>query len=254
MKIIPDYTLQKRTNIDESSSEKLIKRLLNGYCHEYYGDIDCTDLQIRQLKDYIHEMLLWSKNINITGITGIKEAILKHIGDTLTLLPYIPHKKHLRLADIGSGAGIPGIILKILMPEIDITLIDARRKKVSFLHYIIARLGLKGITAVHQRLSTNNNGVLRQFNIVVSRAVGDINLMTRLSIPLLSPDGMFILMKGPAYIKEIEETEAKDKPNILGSVYNVNNELKIDNIKKISIIETSLPITNDKRVLIIGSI
>jgi len=145
---------------------------------------------------YLKELLKWNQKINLTAIRTEKGVILKHFLDSLSVCPYLPGASF--LLDLGSGAGFPGIPLKIVQPSFEVTLIDSVLKKVDFQRHIIRILGLKGIEAVHGRVQ--EKGVLkemeRRFDIVISRAFSDLETFLRLSFPFLRKGGRVVAMKG----------------------------------------------------------
>jgi 16S rRNA (guanine527-N7)-methyltransferase len=160
---------------------------------------------------YLGELLKWNQKINLTAIRTEKEIIIKHFLDSLSVYPYLP--KDSILLDIGSGAGFPGIPLKIVQPSIQLTLIDSARKKVDFQKHIIRTLGLKGVGMVHGRVQ--DRGILdqwaRKFDVLISRAFSNVRTLLALGYPSLKEGGMAIAMKGELPEEEIlllSETEA----------------------------------------------
>lgn len=145
---------------------------------------------------YLKELLKWNQKINLTAIRTEKGIVLKHFLDSLSIFPYLP--KPSSVLDIGSGAGFPGISLKIIQPTLEVTLIDSVRKKIDFQKHIIRTLGLKGIEAVHGRVQ--DKGILQslggRFDITLSRAFSDIRTLLLLSFPFLKEEGFVIAMKG----------------------------------------------------------
>jgi 16S rRNA (guanine527-N7)-methyltransferase len=165
---------------------------------------------IESFELYLKELLKWNQKINLTAIRSEKGIVLKHFLDSLSVYPYIP--KTCSLLDIGSGAGFPGIPLKITQPTLEMTLIDSVRKKVDFQRHIIRMLGLKGIEAIHGRVQ--DKGILQglggRFDITLSRAFSDLRTLLILGFPFLEKGGRVISMKGEVDNKEIRlltETE-----------------------------------------------
>ena len=165
---------------------------------------------IESFEVYLKELLKWNQKINLTAIRSEKGIVLKHFLDSLSISPYIP--KTCSLLDIGSGAGFPGIPLKITHPNLEITLIDSVRKKVDYQRHIIRALGLKGIEAIHGRVQ--DKGILQslgeRFDITLSRAFSDLRTFLILSFPFLKKGGRVIAMKGEMESDEIRlliETE-----------------------------------------------
>jgi len=159
---------------------------------------------------YLKELLKWNQKINLTAIRSEKGTVLKHFLDSLSVTPYLP--KHSSVLDIGSGAGFPGIPLRIVQPTLEMTLIDSVRKKIDFQRHIIRMLGLKGTEAIHGRVQ--DKGILQglggRFDIVLSRAFSDLQTFLALSFPFLIEGGTVIAMKGEVDDKEMRlltETE-----------------------------------------------
>jgi len=165
---------------------------------------------IRAFELYLKELLKWNQKINLTAIRSEKGMVLKHFLDSLSVTPYLP--KHSFILDIGSGAGFPGIAIKIVQPTLEVTLIDSVRKKVDFQRHILRMLGLKGTEAIHGRVQ--DKGILQglggRFDIVLSRAFSDLQTFLALSFPFLIEGGTVIAMKGEVDDKEMRlltETE-----------------------------------------------
>jgi 16S rRNA (guanine527-N7)-methyltransferase len=165
--------------------------------------IDLDEKTVDAFDLYLKELLKWNQKINLTAIRTERGIIVKHFLDSLSVFPYLSDFSF--LIDIGSGAGFPGIPLKIVRPSLDVTLIDSVRKKVDFQRHIIRRLGLGGVEAIHGRVQ--DRGILRsldgQFDIVISRAFADLRTFLILSFPFLKEGGIAIAMKGEAENDEI---------------------------------------------------
>jgi 16S rRNA (guanine527-N7)-methyltransferase len=184
---------------------------------------------------YLKELFKWNQKINLTAIQSEKGMILKHFLDSLTVTPYLP--KYSSILDIGSGAGFPGIPLKIVQPTLEMTLIDSVRKKVDFQRHIIRMLGLKGTEAIHGRIQ--DKGILqslaRRFDIVLSRAFSDLQTFLVLSLPFLKEEGTVIAMKG-----EVDDKEMRLLTETEGTRYRLQ--------KKIPLI---LPFSSFKRTILL---
>jgi 16S rRNA (guanine527-N7)-methyltransferase len=159
---------------------------------------------------YLQELLKWNQKINLTAIRSEKGIVLKHFLDSLSVYPYLP--KYSSILDIGSGAGFPGIPLKIIQPTLEMTLIDSVRKKVDFQRHIIRTLGLKGVETIHGRVQDKEiyQSLGGRFDVILSRAFSDLQTFLTLSFPFLRKGGMVIAMKGEVESGEIRlltETE-----------------------------------------------
>ena len=133
-------------------------------------NIDINNEQLNKLEKFYHLMIEWNKKINLTRITEEKEVYLKHFYDSLTLNKVVDLKKIKTLCDVGTGAGFPGIVLKIIFPDIKITLIDSLQKRVNYLNTIIKELELNNIEAIH----TRGEDFKVKYDVVTSRAVAKV--------------------------------------------------------------------------------
>ena len=171
-----------------------------------------TDKQLSQLEEYYNLLIEWNEKINLTRIIEKEDVYLKHFYDSLTLSKVIDLSKNLSLCDIGTGAGFPGIVLKICFPNLKITLVDSLQKRINFLNEVINKLNLKNIEAIHDRAENYAKNHREEYDIVTSRAVANLRVLSELSIPMVKVEGYFIPMK--ATIDE-ELEEAKDIINKL---------------------------------------
>ena len=170
----------------------------------------------QQEKFYKYMNLLneWNKKINLTAIEEPKEIITKHFIDSLSILGYIEESE--KVADIGTGAGFPGIPIKIAKSSIEMTLIDSLNKRIGFLNEVIKEIELNNIEAIHSRAEeTGQNKKYREsFDIVTSRAVAKLDVLVEYMLPLVKVGGKCICMKGPDCEQEIKD--AKKAINVLG--------------------------------------
>ena len=200
--------------------------------------IEFTEEQLNKFYKYMNFLLEWNKKINLTAITDQKEVILKHFIDSLTVLKYI--KKGQKLIDIGTGAGFPGIPIKILREDVEITLLDSLNKRIKFLDETIQLLKLKNIKTIHSRVEDlgKNKEYREKFDIVISRAVANLSTLSEYMIPLVKVEGKCICMKGSDVKEEIEKS--KHAINLLGGeIERIDNFIlpKSDNKRNIIIIE-----------------
>jgi 16S rRNA (guanine527-N7)-methyltransferase len=161
---------------------------------------------------YLKELLKWNQKINLTSIRSEKGIVLKHFLDSLSVYPLLP--KYSSIFDMGSGAGFPGIPLKIIQPALEMTLIDSVRKKVDFQRHIFRMLGLKGMETIHGRVQ--DKVILQslggQFDIILSRAFSDLRTLLILSYPFLKEGGKVIAMKGELESGEIRILTEAEEP------------------------------------------
>ncbi len=154
------------------------------------------------------ELLTWNRKINLTAITNPRDIAIKHFVDSLAPAGCIPDGA--RLLDIGSGAGFPGIPLKMLKPSIAVLLIDAVRKKINFLKQVLRILGLENIEA--RQIRTENllkgTGQAASFDVIISRALSDLPPFVKSALPLLAKQGTIIAMKGKVDQKELDAVRA----------------------------------------------
>ncbi len=194
--------MDKKEFIEEF--EKYLKKMQIKFSEEQYN----------QFYKYMNLLIEWNKKINLTAIIEPKEIILKHFVDSLTIAKYIEENK--KVADVGTGAGFPGIPLKIYRKDLKITLIDSLNKRLNFLNEVIAELELKEINTVHGRAEElgQNKEYREKFDIVTSRAVANLSTLSEYLIPFIKKDGKCIYMKTLELDEELEK--AKKAINILG--------------------------------------
>lgn len=196
--------------------------------------IELTSQQLEKLNQFYELLISWNQKMNLTRIIEKEDVYLKHFYDSLTLSKVIDLKQDLTLCDVGSGAGFPGIVLKICFPNLKITLLDSLQKRVNYLNEIIKELDLKNIEAIHTRAEDYAKQNREKFDIVTARAVANLKILSELCIPMVKVNGLFIAMKA-----NIEE-EIENSTEILK---------KLDS--KIEKIETFyLPIENSIRNII----
>lgn len=158
-------------------------------------NITVTPIMIKQLEDYYNILLDWNKKINLTTIIEKEQVYLKHFYDSATIVKIIELNKIETLCDVGTGAGFPGIVLKILFPHLKVTLVDSLNKRINFLNYVINELKLSDIIAIHNRAEDFAKNKKNRFDLVVARAVAPLPLLIEYCIPLVSSGKYFISMK-----------------------------------------------------------
>lgn len=174
-------------------------------------DIEPTKEQLEQLNKYYELLIEYNKVMNLTGITEKEEVYLKHFYDSLTIKRVIDLNKEETLCDIGTGAGFPGIVLKILFPNLKITLIDSLNKRIEFLKIVIKELNLKDIEAIHARAEEYASSNIEKFDVVTSRAVAPLNILLEYGIPLLKINKYFIAYKSNISQEIIDSKNALEK-------------------------------------------
>jgi len=190
-------------------------------------NIEISEEVFTKLKKY-HEMLvLWNQKFNMTTILEEKEVLLKHFYDSLCLVKAVELNDH-TLCDVGTGAGFPGLVLKIIFDNLKITLVESNGKKCNFLKEVIKELDLKNIEVINQRAEEYAIKNIEKFDIVTMRAVSDLRIIAELGLPMLKIDGIFCPLK--AHIgNEIEKSQ--NIINLLGGKLEsiINYELPIEN-------------------------
>ena len=178
--------------------------------------ITLTDKQLSQFYTYYELLIEWNEKINLTAITDFEEVIKKHFLDSLSIGRILKQNSSVSILDIGTGAGFPGIPIKIAFPDTSITLMDSLNKRINFLNEVINALDLKKIEAVHGRAEDfAKKGMLREtFDICVSRAVANLSSLSEFCLPYVKVGGSFISYKSEKAMEEIESS--KNAVSILG--------------------------------------
>ena len=193
-----------------------------------------TSTQENQLEMYYNLLIEWNNKMNLTGITERNSVYLKHFYDCITLIKAIDLTKNLKIVDVGTGAGFPGLVLKIVFPNLDVVLVDALNKRINFLNHVIESLKLENIEAIHDRIENYAKNNLEVFDLVTCRAVAKLNIISELCLPLAKINGYFIPMKATIE-DEISDTKY----------------LEVLKSKVESVITFNLPIENSVRNLIV---
>ena len=165
--------------------------------------------QINQFYKYMNILIEWNKNINLTAITDPKEVILKHFIDSIYVLKNIEISSNSSVIDIGTGAGFPGIPLKIVRKDLNVTLLDSLNKRIMFLDNVINNLGLKDISTIHGRAEEigKNKKYREMFDYAISRAVANLTVLSEYMIPFVKLGGKSICMKGGNIKEELENSQ-----------------------------------------------
>lgn len=179
--------------------------ILNEYLEEM--KIELQEKQIEEFYKYMNLLLEWNEKINLTAITEPNDVILKHFVDSITISKYI--EKYAMLVDVGTGAGFPGIPIKILRPDVKVVLVDSLNKRINFLNEVIKELDLQNIETVHARAEEfgRNKKYRETFDIATSRAVANFSTLSEYLIPLIKENGKVIYMKGSDVKEELENAQ-----------------------------------------------
>ena len=171
--------------------------------------LNLSDFQLGQFMKYYELLVEWNSFMNLTAITEFEEVCTKHFLDSLSLCKALDCQKELSVMDIGTGAGFPGIPLKITFPNLEITLLDSLGKRIKFLKEVIEQLGLEKIDAIHGRAEDfAKPDLLRgQFDICVSRAVANLSSLSEYCIPYVKVGGFFISYKSEKIVEEMASAE-----------------------------------------------
>lgn len=172
-------------------------------------NVELTDKQADQLMRYKELLVEWNEKMNLTAITEDMEVITKHFLDCLTVQSSIDLAQVKSLVDVGTGAGFPGLVLKIAFPNVHITLIDSLNKRLKFLQHVIDELGLTGIECVHGRAEDlgKNKAYREQFEVCASRAVANLAVLSEYTLPFVKTGGYLIALKGQKLDEELAEGE-----------------------------------------------
>ena len=180
-------------------------------------NITPTEEQLEQLNKYYELLVEYNKKMNLTAIIDKEDIYLKHFYDSLTISKIIDLNKQKSLCDMGSGAGFPGLVLKIFYPHLNITLVDSLEKRVKFLNMVIKELNLHFIEAIHDRIEEFSVKNIEKYDVVTARAVTTLNALLEMSSSCIKIDKYFIAMKGnfnEEYKNALKELKMKEESSI----------------------------------------
>lgn len=197
-------------------------------------NINLTDNQLNQLEKYYELLVEWNEKFNLTNITDKNQVYLKHFYDSITLSKIIDLNEQESLCDIGTGAGFPGLVLKIVFPNLKIVLVDSLNKRIEFLKEVIKKLNLTNIEVYHDRAEEFAKKNIEKFDIVTARAVAHLSILLEYSIPMIKINKYFIAMKANI------DTEIEESSNALEKL----------NSKIVKIEQFTLPIEESNRTII----
>lgn len=201
-----------------------------------YG-LNLTEDQISAFNKYYELLYEWNKKINLTAITEPKDVAIKHMVDSLSCFKADLFKENTSLIDVGTGAGFPGLPLKIFYPSLKLTLLDSLNKRVKFLQLVVDELGLKDVEVIHARSeeAARNKKYREKFDLATARAVARLPIICEYCLPFVKDGGTFIALKGRQY--EEEATQSQKAIKVLGGEIS-------------DIMPVKLPEIDDKRAVI----
>lgn len=168
-------------------------------------NIDITSRQLEQLEEYYNLLVEWNEKINLTRITLKDDVYLKHFYDSATIVKVIDLNKIDNFCDFGTGAGFPGIVIKILFPSLNVTLVDSLNKRINFLNIVIEKLKLEKIVAIHSRIEDFARTHREKFDLVTARAVASLPVLLEYATGIIKKDKYFVAMKA-SIDEELEQS------------------------------------------------
>ena len=209
-------------------------------CEEF--GVVLTEEKIKKLNLYGNLLLSWNEKINLTAIKDAEGVLYKHFYDCILFLKHNNIPQNATLIDVGTGAGFPGMVLKIVRPDLEITLLDCLNKRLVFLNEVISELSLKGIKTVHMRAEEAGKSKLHRekYDVATARAVASLPVLLEYCTPLVKKGGIFVGVKGPNVFEELDlcgnalKLLGLDKPNIICENLRDNEQRAFVLVKKIS--------------------
>jgi len=199
------------------------------------NNINFNEEVLVKLNEYCKLLQEYNQKFNLTAIVATEDIYLKHFLDSIMLTKYFAIDEYLDIVDVGTGAGFPGIVLKLFNPNLKLFLIESNGKKCQFLKVVCDKLDLKNVEIINARVEDFARNKLDSFSLVISRAVADLSILAELCLPLLKVKGIFIAMKG----KSSDEIKSSEK-----IIKKLKGEIK-------NTIEYQLPVLNHERSLVI---
>ena len=183
---------------------------------------------------FMDELLRWNRKVNLTAITAHRDVVLKHLVDSVSVIPFLPERG--RIVDLGSGGGFPAIVVGILRPDLQVVSVDSVQKKISFQNHVVRLLGLANVSPIHTRAEALGETSPESFDAAVSRAFAALPLFVRLAKPLVRKGGAIVGMKGKEGRAEAEA---------------VQDVLADEGVAVNRIVEFELPVAGDSRTIVI---
>ncbi|HHX0180747.1 TPA: 16S rRNA (guanine(527)-N(7))-methyltransferase RsmG [Staphylococcus aureus] len=177
--------------------------------------IELTETQKQQFQTYYRLLVEWNEKMNLTSITDEHDVYLKHFYDSIAPIFYFDFNQPISICDVGAGAGFPSIPLKIMFPQLKVTIVDSLNKRIQFLNHLASELQLQHVSFIHDRAETFGKGVYREsYDVVTARAVARLSVLSELCLPLVKKGGQFVALKSSKGEEELEE--AKFAISVLG--------------------------------------
>ena len=191
--------------------------------------IKLSNEQVEQFIKYYELLVEWNSFMNLTGITDYEEVVIKHFVDSLSLVKAVNLNNDISLIDIGTGAGFPGLPLKIAFPNLKVTLLDSLNKRIKFLNEVIDQLGLNDIDTIHGRAEdlAKPDKLREKYDLCVSRAVANLSTLSEYCLPFVKLDGSFISYKSEKLSEELDS--AKKAIFVLGGKFENQIDFTLDN-------------------------
>ncbi len=210
--------------------------------------IKVSNSQLEMFEIYLKELKEWNNRFNLTALKDENEIIIKHIYDSLLIISTANWQKEAKVIDVGTGAGFPGIPLKIMNEELEITLVDSTEKKKEFLEHVIEILKLNKVTALHARAEElgRREECRENYDIAVARAVAKLPILLEYCLPLVKVGGVFIAYKGSRAVEELESA-GKALQELGGKVARITEFALPENQGKRVLIEIKKESKTDKR-------
>ncbi|HDI1486207.1 16S rRNA (guanine(527)-N(7))-methyltransferase RsmG [Staphylococcus aureus] len=178
-------------------------------------NIELTETQKQQFQTYYRLLVEWNEKMNLTSITDEHDVYLKHFYDSIAPSFYFDFNQPISICDVGAGAGFPSIPLKIMFPQLKVTIVDSLNKRIQFLNHLASELQLQDVSFIHDRAETFGKGVYREsYDVVTARAVARLSVLSELCLPLIKKGGQFVALKSSKGEEELEE--AKFAISVLG--------------------------------------
>jgi 16S rRNA (guanine527-N7)-methyltransferase len=221
-------------------------------CSEF--GIEINDKIIDRLNKYGNLLLEWNEKINLTAITEPEDVLYKHFYDCILFFKNVDVPQNAKIIDVGTGAGFPGLVLKIVRDDLEVTLLDSLNKRITFLNDVIDKLGLKKITAVHSRAEDGGKNPLyrEKFDISCARAVAAMPVLLEYCTPFVKVGGQFVSMKGPTATDEVAlcnnamKQLGMQKPTIICETLTGEEQRTFVSFKKISQTQAKYPRNSGK--------